>query len=96
MEHNPERTGQTRPPWSVNPNLYGHNLQQFENPGEQRRRERAERIRRSRNRLGFIIAMAHGAVELALRREPRRVRRVVRSDLDRRYGLKMPPRPFGL
>jgi hypothetical protein len=90
MENHPERTGQRLPPYSVNPNNYGNSLYPYEDRRAQLRRERDLHIKRSRNRLAFIMAMAHGAVELSLRREPRRVRQVVRGDLDRRYGFKSP------
>ena len=55
--------------------------------------ERAEaRLRHERARLGMLMAMAHSAVHLTLRSERNpRVRRTVRRQLDRRYGLKATP-----
>jgi hypothetical protein len=91
MESKPE-SGNKLPPQTINPNMYGHRLPvSLERPNAaQRERDRMERAHRARNRLAFILAMAHGAVELSLRREPRRVRQVVKGDLDRRYGFKAP------
>jgi hypothetical protein len=90
--------GKEMPPNNLDPSRYTYRnaLAAAEDP-ERRRvraRSRKERIRQNKNKLGFIMAMAHGAVELSLRREPRRVRRVVRADLDRQYGLKI-PRTYG-
>ena len=51
-------------------------------------RERKYRIEKSRHRLAFIMAVAHGMVELSLRQESRGVRSAVRDDLKRRYGFR--------
>ncbi|HSX35145.1 MAG TPA: hypothetical protein VLF62_05895, partial [Candidatus Saccharimonadales bacterium] len=58
--------------------------------GEQLRldRERALQIKRAETRLAFVMAIAHGAVELSLKQQKPSVRRPVLNDLKNRYGLK--------
>jgi hypothetical protein len=51
-------------------------------------RERLLQIRRTETRLAFIMAMAHGAVELSLKNQKPNVRRPVLGDLKKRYGLR--------
>lgn len=51
-------------------------------------RERRTQIARTETRLAFIMAMAHGAVELSLKRQKNNVRQPVLADLKRRYGLR--------
>ena len=74
-----------------NPNY----LPEQETQMERRRHNReiiAARISRERSRLGLLMAMAHSAVHLTLRNESNpRVRKTVRKQLERRYGLKATP-----
>jgi|GEM_PF-5545607 len=57
---------------------------------EQLRMERDRRVQiaRTEARLAFIMAMAHGAVELSLKQQKSNVRRPVLYDLKKRYGLR--------
>jgi hypothetical protein len=51
-------------------------------------RERQAQIARTETRLAFIMAMAHGAVELSLKNQRPTVRRPVLNDLKKRYGMR--------
>lgn len=51
-------------------------------------RDRRLQIMRTETRLAFIMAMAHGAVELSLKDQRPNVRRPVLNDLKKRYGLR--------
>lgn len=72
------------------PFLHSNGFFPYEDPRQKIQRDRESQIEHSRNRLIFVLAAAHGMVELSLRHQSPQVRNVVKQDLVRRYGLKSP------